>query len=155
MKKIITTLYLFICFFNSINLFAQTNSHGSITGTVLDQITGKPLFYANVFLANTTIGTASDEDGKFKIDNIPVGKYQLVASVIGYKLKKINIVIKGRTSKDLTIKLMPVPLQGKPVEINASRPGSWQKDFMGEKQATRIQWFLAPFSHITGIWKLA
>ena len=129
MKKIITTLYLFICFFNSINLFAQTNSHGSITGTVLDQITGKPLFYANVFLANTTIGTASDEDGKFKIDNIPVGKYQLVASVIGYKLKKINIVIKGRTSKDLTIKLMPVPLQGKPVEINASRPGSWQKNF--------------------------
>ena len=129
MKKIIITLCFFIYFFNSTNLFAQINSHGSITGIVLDRITGKPLFYANVFLANTTMGTASNEDGKFKIDNIPVGKYQLVASVIGYKLKKINIVIKGRISRNFTIKLMPVPLQGKPVEINASRPGSWQKNF--------------------------
>lgn len=57
----------------------------SISGKVTDSTTGEVLASVNVFLSNTSIGTSSGADGSFRLQNIPEGKYDLIASSIGYK----------------------------------------------------------------------
>lgn len=73
-----TTLLLFII---SINLIAQKRIYGLIT----DSGSKSPIQFVNIGIINTTVGTASFEDGTFEID-IPdkyVGK-RLRFSAIGY-----------------------------------------------------------------------
>ncbi|NOS92163.1 MAG: carboxypeptidase-like regulatory domain-containing protein [Cyclobacteriaceae bacterium] len=56
-----------------------------ITGKVTDKISGEVLPSVNVFLANTSIGASTGADGSFRLQNIPEGKYDLIASSVGYK----------------------------------------------------------------------
>lgn len=68
--------------------FAQPipeNNRGSISGSVVDFITKKPLPGANIIIIGTTIGAATDVNGNFRIENIAPNTYQLRASVIGYE----------------------------------------------------------------------
>jgi len=51
---------------------------GKITGTVIDKNTGEALPGANVIVADTTIGAATDMKGIFAIINVPVGTYTIV-----------------------------------------------------------------------------
>jgi CarboxypepD_reg-like domain len=75
--KILLGLLLF-----SSATFAQEKR--SISGTVRDAVTKEPIPFVNVFFANTTIGTSTATDGSFIVSEIPVGKYDLVVSTVGY-----------------------------------------------------------------------
>ena len=46
---------------------------GNINGYLHDSTTGEPLIYANVMLANTNYGTASDVHGYYVIPGVPAG----------------------------------------------------------------------------------
>lgn len=70
-------LTLSIFLLNSV-LFSQSKSHFKITGQVIDASNGNPLNFANVFLANTTLGDATDELGNYIITEIPPGSYELL-----------------------------------------------------------------------------
>ncbi len=65
-------------------LQAQQNK-GSLGGTVIDKSTRQPLEMVNVLIEGTTIGAASDSEGRYDIHNIPVGVYTVRFSIIGYK----------------------------------------------------------------------
>ena len=60
MKWFKYSLLVLVC-----SLKAQTTS--SINGFVRDDATGEPISYANVFLANTSLGAATNQDGYFVI----------------------------------------------------------------------------------------
>ena len=62
MKK--SVLFLLIAF-SSITAFAQSGY--SISGKIIDQETKLPLQGASVFAENTTIGTATNNDGLFHL----------------------------------------------------------------------------------------
>src|SRR5687768_14494163 len=64
-------------------LAQHTFGQKTIYGTVIDANTREPLPYANVFVNNTTMGTVTNEDGKYRLV-IPEGEYQIVFSFIGY-----------------------------------------------------------------------
>ncbi|MFY8035795.1 MAG: carboxypeptidase-like regulatory domain-containing protein [Cyclobacteriaceae bacterium] len=66
-----------------------------ITGKVTDKISGEALPSVNVFLANTTMGTSSGADGSFILQNIPNGKYDLIASSVGYKPYFLSVDLSG------------------------------------------------------------
>ncbi len=57
---------------------------GNISGSVIDQETGKPLPFANVVVLGTRYGAMSLQSGNFTITNLPVGNYNLMATYIGY-----------------------------------------------------------------------
>ena len=63
-------------------LIAQT---GTISGHVSNEYTNEPIPYANVLIQGTTIGTTSDENGTFRLENLNPGVYNLEVSFIGYK----------------------------------------------------------------------
>jgi len=112
-KKVIPILFIGY-------LFSQTT--GKISGSVTDKINVEPLPGANIYLENTSFGTASDANGNFTIINIPPGKYTLKADMIGYKsvkLERMNISVNRTVS--LKIEMDETVLEGEVVTVEVSR----------------------------------
>ena len=63
----------------------------TISGSVKDAETGKPLYGANIILSGTGQGTVSDEAGNFRLANIPAGTLELKVSYLGYSPVHLNI----------------------------------------------------------------
>jgi len=59
----------------------------NIKGQVTEQSTGLPLLGANVYILDSDplIGTTTDLDGYYIFENMPVGRYRIACSYIGYK----------------------------------------------------------------------
>ncbi|MCV9386561.1 carboxypeptidase-like regulatory domain-containing protein [Reichenbachiella ulvae] len=66
-----------------------------LIGTILDT-NGEPVIGANVFIANTVKGGATDALGNFEIKNLEVGVYELVISHLQYVNAYYKITIDGK-----------------------------------------------------------
>ncbi len=103
MHKTIFTLTL-LFFFSLSN--AQT---GSISGIVIDEMTGEILPFSTVVLKRETKiikGAQSNMDGKFFIEDIPIGVYSLECSYVGYTTQKIdNILVEENAKLEIPIKM--------------------------------------------------
>lgn len=120
-------LPLFI-FLLATTLFSQYRNRFEITGFVFDASTGESINYANVFLANTTRGDATDESGEYIITNIPPGTYELIATMMGYEIQKKVIQVYGLKSKVFIFHLKPKILQGEEITVTAKNPKEWRKN---------------------------
>src|SRR5688572_26374651 len=67
--------------------------NGTITGKLIDLKTSEGIIGANAVIEGTTVGAASDLDGKFTIANLKPGIYSLVVSFITYKTQTIKDVV--------------------------------------------------------------
>ena len=75
----------------------------TISGTVSSENTSIP--YVNVYLENTKIGTTTNENGYFEIKNIASGNYTIVASYVGFKTEKKEIIV-DKNFKNLSFQLI-------------------------------------------------
>lgn len=87
-RKIIFPCIIFL--FLPLILLAGTT--GKIAGVVTDYETGEPLIGINILVEGTNIGAATDINGEYIIINLKPGKYNLVASGIGFKKRRIEEV---------------------------------------------------------------
>ena len=110
---------IYIIIFFSSYLFSQGLS--SISGFVRDDTSGEPISYANVFLSNSTLGAATNQDGYFVISNIPVGKYEVNTTMIGYGIFKQNIELSEGQPIRLDIRLNEEIIQTTEVLVTAER----------------------------------
>ena len=110
---------IYIIIFFSSYLFSQGLS--SISGFVRDDTSGEPISYANVFLSNSTLGAATNQDGYFVISNIPVGKYEVNATMIGYGIFKQYIELSEGQPIRLDIRLNEEIIQTTEVLVTAER----------------------------------
>ncbi len=78
-------VYFTLCFTAFTNGYSQITQ--KIRGQVVDAETKKPLVDANitVFYNDETTGASTDEDGRFEIENVPVGRIGIVVQMIGYE----------------------------------------------------------------------
>lgn len=80
MKRIVFLLFGLL----PILAFAQRNQ--TIRGTVLDAETKQPLIGAAVFVQlDEMIGATTDMNGRFKLENVPVGRIEVKCTYIGYE----------------------------------------------------------------------
>ncbi|MCX7798272.1 MAG: carboxypeptidase-like regulatory domain-containing protein, partial [Melioribacter sp.] len=91
MKKNSYVFFLLIFLVTSHLIYSQGT--GSVSGRVIDKSTKEPLIGANVVVLNTSLGAATDYEGKFVIHHIPVGKHTLQISYIGYETQRIDVDI--------------------------------------------------------------
>ena len=104
--------------------FAQS----SISARVLDVSSHKPMEYTNVILfrsgdSTQVGGTASDQDGRFRLSNIPAGRYYIDILFMGYQRKRVSANVENGRPKDLGDILMQptlINLQDVVVEGNRS-----------------------------------
>ncbi len=78
MSKILLLLLLCV----SADSFAQNNI---IYGKVWSANNDTPIANASIFISNTSKGTRSAPDGSFSITDVPLGKYDLIISCVGYQ----------------------------------------------------------------------
>ncbi len=104
--------------------FSQT-----ITGTVRENGTGLPLPFANVFVNNTTIGSATDAEGRFRISGDFSTEIEVVASFMGYitEVKAISFRKKGDVQVDFQLIINESNLSE--IELKSKLDKSWNREF--------------------------
>jgi len=89
-----------------ISTWASNDIKGSVSGTVIDKNLQEPLPYVTVAIqkkdGELLTGGVTDDNGNFKISNIPEGSYTVTAQFIGYKTNKTNITISS-ASKNIQL----------------------------------------------------
>ncbi len=95
---------------------------GNVTGYIIDRSTGEALIGANVIVEGANIGSSSDVNGKFLINNVPKGQHNLKISYIGYQARRIPINIEDKSIADVTIPLNAASIQANGVVVTAQRP---------------------------------
>lgn len=122
--------FLLFCWLLSCGLLvaSQARGQGMLTGQVRDSLTQEPLAFASVFLASTTRGATTDDQGRFVLRDVPPASYDLVVSYVGYKLYKRAVVVREDTSP-LTLLLTPAANQLKEVVVrpNPNRASDYLK----------------------------
>lgn len=98
-------LYFIIILFGTACFSQTTELSGKITAE------GKPVPFANVYIENSGIGTTSDENGDFRLKNIPENS-RLIISAIGFKPLKVTIPTEnGVLRQDFTLEFSSDELQ--------------------------------------------
>ena len=88
-----TKKYSIILFTLVSSIAIATAQDGVIRGQVIDQASGEPLIGTTVILQGTTTGAITDLDGKFSIDDLEPGTYDLQVSYVSYETKTITDVM--------------------------------------------------------------
>ena len=82
-------------------------SNGIIYGTVLEAKSKQPVIGASVSIEGTTIGTSTDLDGKFLLQDLPQGNYTVRISFLSFKtFVSEPLTIKGGESTALNVELV-------------------------------------------------
>ncbi len=118
-KLLAVNFFLFFLFYLNI-LLAQT---ASIKGTVIDSVSKDILPGANIILVGTSFGTATENEGKFMLRNVPPGKYSVKASFVGYRAKEFEVTLKANRTLETVIKLIPASIEGKTVTVTSQAVG--------------------------------
>jgi hypothetical protein len=108
-------------------LHAQTIPHAVVRGRVVDDSTGSSLPQTNVFVANSTIGTAADGEGRFVLRGVPLGTQQIVASIVGYVLETWTLHLTDTIMYEVEFRLRPHEVQMPGVLVEAKDPVEWKK----------------------------
>ncbi|MDE2956848.1 MAG: carboxypeptidase-like regulatory domain-containing protein [Bacteroidota bacterium] len=65
----------------------------TLSGTVTDT-TGAPISNANVFIATSTVGTTTDDAGRYTIPGVGLGTLRLVVSSVGYQSQHEDLFVR-------------------------------------------------------------
>lgn len=88
MRYLTTSIIAFLICLTSVKVSAQNTSKQltqNIRGVVIDRASGAPLSYITVGLLDMPeVGTTTDDDGKFLLANIPVGRHDVQVTSVGY-----------------------------------------------------------------------
>ena len=95
-KPIFIAMFLLIM---AENLFSDVGNF--VSGTVTDR-NNEPLVGANIILKGTFLGSTTDMNGFYKIDDIDPGKYTIFVSYIGYRSEEMELYISEFQSEDNT-----------------------------------------------------
>ena len=88
--------------------------NAKLTGIIVDSTSGKPVEFASIALINTQTkkpidGTVADDKGRFTLNKLPQGDFQLLISFVGYRNKTLSSVKLDRRGDVAlgTVKLAP------------------------------------------------
>ena len=120
-------LFTLIILFN-INLSAQhLRTDANLVGHVVDS-NGEHIPFATIVIKNTTIGTATDETGHYNLINMPIGKFTVMATAIGYKPFSKEVEFLEKSTIELKIVLDEDVLGIEEVVVTADRNEKNRKD---------------------------
>ncbi len=112
-------LLQFILLLSTLESTAQTKT-GIISGEIRDAATKQPLIGANIIIADTDIGAASDINGYYVMKNISPGRYILKVSMLGYEPALFtDLVINPGRNHSINFELQPSVVELGEVQVTA------------------------------------
>jgi TonB-dependent receptor len=99
------------------------NGFGTISGQVTDASTGETLPGANVVVKGTTVGVATDVDGRYTLRRVPAGELILEIRYIGYISQEIDVNLSDGERLSINIALVGDFIEGDAVFVTALQRG--------------------------------
>ena len=123
--------YRHILYFIILVSSAMSAQHATLSGRISDAKSGEPLVSVNVFFTNTTIGASTGPDGRYRIDNIPPGSYELVAAIVGYEHRQVMVRLTAGAQAEQDLALTPRVYKSAEVRVEGSRAEhkAWQRNY--------------------------
>jgi hypothetical protein len=122
------TICVFLLLFLSLGKASQSQTlTQTVRGKIVDQESLSALPGANVIVleSNKSLGSTTDADGNFRIDNVPVGRISLAITFIGYEDKVLpNILVTSGKETVLDIVLKESLTMMDAIEIKANKDKS-------------------------------
>ena len=130
MKQFTFTLLVWI-----LTILTGLAQNGLLEGVVVDEATEESIPFASVAIMkageeNAFAGSVSDENGRFLIEDVPYGTYDMVVSFIGYNSRELPDITISSGSRNLDmgeIRLEPNVVGIETVEVNAAARTSVNK----------------------------
>jgi len=110
-----------------------SQNEATLSGFVRDKANKESLPFANVYIKELKIGTATNIEGYYAIPNIPTGEYQVSVSLLGYQPFEFTI----NTSNNKKI-VYDVYLSDKAVQVNEVIISAESEDETRSTQTGRI-----------------
>lgn len=121
MKHLFTYFFLLIL---SNSGFAQTTLTQTVRGNLVDFDTKLPIYSARIVVPGTEpiIGCLSDENGEFRLENVPVGRISLRITAVGFEdIYLPNLLVESGKEKILNLEMTTdIKLLDK-VEVSANQ----------------------------------
>jgi TonB-dependent receptor len=116
----ISALFFLVVFSSCVSFAA---SGAILKGTIKDAASKETLYGANIVLVGTGFGASTDWDGNYTIRNVPVGKYTIRVTYIGYKPQEKEIEINSEKTTVFNFSLVSEILTGDTIVVSAQRQG--------------------------------
>lgn len=108
---------------------------GKLVGKVVDADFGEGMPGVNIVLENTKMGAATDLNGEYRIENIPVGEYAVVATFIGYTRMRIEgVQIKAEQVESIDFTMTTEVLEGEEVVVTAKAVKNTEAALLKDRQ---------------------
>lgn len=132
MKTVVSLLFVLLVLVPHV---AHAQQKGVVKGRVYDTKNNEPVPFANVVIWKTTIGGATDENGYFRIEKVPLGFNRLEVSSLGFTTKlseefMVNTAAERTVDVGLeesTVSLDQVTVKADPFRKTAVSPMSLQR----------------------------
>jgi len=97
----------------------------TMDGTVKDAANGTPLPFASIVLmqpgsSDIFVGSSTDDDGRYRMENVPSGRYTLVATYVGYRPERFEFVLAEGAARTLNILMESEATVLEPVVVTSS-----------------------------------
>jgi hypothetical protein len=102
-------------------IYSFSQETGGIKGIIQDSATGETIPYANIRISGTKLGTNSNINGSFLLQNIPVGSQNIQITAVGYKKIKKTIQIRSDEILLFNFLLSPEPIELPTITKTAER----------------------------------
>ncbi|MEM6376937.1 MAG: TonB-dependent receptor [Bacteroidota bacterium] len=146
MNRVLLLMTVILC----IGLLPTHAQTGTISGFVKDA-DNNPLPGINVAIEGTSFGGFTDKSGAYSIPDLPAGRYNVVASSIGFETKMREVLLVAGQVLNLDFETSEVALELQSVEIMGRKSVSYdnRESFGATKTATLIKDTPQAISYVT------
>ena len=114
--------------------FLINYAQNSVSGIILDSDDNSPLEQVAVYFPQLEKGAVTNSNGRFQINDIPLGSYKIVVSFIGYQTFSKTILIEAG-SNTLDVKLLPSAIEIEEVIVSTPFHKLQRENVMKVEQA--------------------
>lgn len=119
MKKLFTLLLLLM---SVGSLLAQNNLTQNIRGIITDADSKKPIEGASIQILSIKLGSITNATGVFKINNVPIGRQDIIITQMGYEPKSITgVLVTSGKEVELNISLTESIKQLQEITVKSSK----------------------------------
>ncbi len=93
---------------------------GTVRGRIIDKADGEGVYGASVTVAGTTIGTATDMNGNFVLQNVPAKSQKLSVSIVGYAPASQIVTVGTGQTASVNLQLGQTTIMASEVVVGAS-----------------------------------
>jgi hypothetical protein len=132
MKYSLVALLLLTGIISNMNTLAQNTQ--TVTGTVIDKASERPLPNVSISVAGTRIGATTDSLGRFVLASVPLGRHQVSFTYVGYKtvtIPEVLVTAGKQVILDIPLDQQIAALNTVTVTAGRTRKGAASNEFAG------------------------